>query len=109
LAWAPIALLEQSLWALVAGIVLLDLGGQALHVTNQSLIFRSNPQAHSRLVGMYMLFYAVGSGLGALISTNAYARFGWHGVCVAGAAFSLAALVFWAMTRETAVQASVPA
>lgn len=56
-----------------------------------------------------MLFYAVGSGLGALISTNAYARFGWHGVCVAGAAFSLAALVFWAMTRETAAQASVPA
>ena len=109
LAWAPIALLEQSLWALVAGIVLLDLGGQALHVTNQSLIFRSNPQAHSRLVGLYMLFYAVGSGLGALISTNAYARFGWHGVCVAGAAFSLAALVFWAMTRETAAQASVPA
>ena len=109
LAWAPIALLEQSLWALVAGIVLLDLGGQALHVTNQSLIFRSNPQAHSRLVGLYMLFYAVGSGLGALIATNAYARFGWHGVCVAGAAFSLAALVFWAMTRETAAQASVPA
>ena len=109
LAWVPIALLEQSLWALVAGIVLLDLGGQALHVTNQSLIFRSNPQAHSRLVGLYMLFYAVGSGLGALIATNAYARFGWHGVCVAGAAFSLAALVFWAMTRETAAQASVPA
>jgi predicted MFS family arabinose efflux permease len=102
-------LLEQSLWALIAGIVLLDLGGQALHVTNQSLIFRSNPQAHSRLVGLYMLFYAVGSGLGALIATNAYARFGWHGVCVAGAGFSLAALVFWAMTRETASTACKPA
>jgi predicted MFS family arabinose efflux permease len=109
LAWAPLALLEQSLWALIAGIVLLDLGGQALHVTNQSLIFRSNPQAHSRLVGLYMLFYAVGSGLGALIATNAYARFGWHGVCVAGAGFSLAALVFWAMTRETASTACKPA
>jgi cyanate permease len=56
-----------------------------------------------------MLFYAVGSGLGALISTNAYARFGWHGVCVAGAAFSLAALAFWAMTREAASTACKPA
>lgn len=109
LAWGPIALLEQSLWALVAGIVLLDLGGQALHVTNQSLIFRSHPQAHSRLVGLYMLFYAVGSGLGALVATNAYARWGWHGVCLAGAGFSLAALVFWAMVREPAAEVPVPA
>jgi hypothetical protein len=38
-------------------------GGQALHVTNQSLIFR-HPEAHSRLVGLYMLFYATGSGFG---------------------------------------------
>lgn len=109
LAWGPIALLEQSLWALVAGIVLLDLGGQALHVTNQSLIFRGNPQAHSRLVGLYMLFYAVGSGIGALIATHAYALWGWNGVCLAGAGFSLAALGFWALTRETAGAAQVPA
>ena len=109
LAWGPIALLEQSLWAVVAGIVLLDLGGQALHVTNQSLIFRSHPQAHSRLVGLYMLFYAVGSGLGALVATNAYARFGWHGVCLAGAGFSLLALVFWAAAREPAAEVPAPA
>src|SRR5690606_34311838 len=64
LAWWPLSLMESSLWALVIGIVLLDLGGQALHVTNQSMIFRALPQAHSRLVGIYMLFYAIGSGLG---------------------------------------------
>src|SRR2546427_6828991 len=81
---------------------------QALHVTNQSLIFRSNPQAHSRLVGMYMLFYAVGSGLGALISTNAYARFGWHGVCVAGAASSLAPLGVWAARMNAAPATPTP-
>ena len=62
LAWAPLALMQQSLAALLLGIVLLDLGGQALHVSNQSLIFRSRPEAHSRLVGLYMLFYALGSG-----------------------------------------------
>jgi predicted MFS family arabinose efflux permease len=95
LAWAPIALLEQSLWALVAGIVLLDLGGQALHVTNQSLIFRTRPDAHARLVGLYMLFYAVGSGLGAIATTATYAQAGWQGVCALGAGVSLLALLFW--------------
>lgn len=99
LAWWPLSLMETSLWALVIGIVLLDLGGQALHVTNQSLIFRTRPEAHSRLVGLYMLFYALGSGLGAIGTTVTYAHMGWHGVCLLGAAVSLLALVFWWLTR----------
>ncbi|MEB1609850.1 MFS transporter [Xanthomonas campestris pv. campestris] len=95
LAWWPLSLMEWSLWALVIGIVLLDMGGQALHVTNQSLIFRTKPEAHSRLVGLYMLFYAAGSGLGAIGATVTYARAGWQGVCLLGAAASLLALLFW--------------
>ena len=100
LAWWPLSLMESSLAALVIGIVLLDLGGQALHVTSQSLIFRSRPEAHSRLVGLYMLFYSVGSGLGAMATTATYTRAGWQGVCLLGAAVSLAALVFWCATRR---------
>lgn len=100
LAWWPLSLMEWSLWALVIGIVLLDLGGQALHITNQSLIFRTRPEAHSRLVGLYMLFYAVGSGLGAISTTATYAYAGWQGVCLLGAAVSLLALLFWWMTRR---------
>nr|WP_318290074.1 MFS transporter [Paraburkholderia sp. BL8N3] len=98
LAWWPLALMKWSLWALVTGIVLLDLGGQALHVTNQSMIFRTRPEAHSRLVGLYMMFYAIGSGLGAISTTSTYAHAGWQGVCVLGAAVSLLALGFWAAT-----------
>jgi len=100
LAWWPLSLMEVSLWALVIGILLLDLGGQALHVTNQSLIFRTRPDAHSRLVGLYMLFYAVGSGLGAIGTTATYAHFGWQGVCMLGALVSLLALLFWWLTQQ---------
>lgn len=107
LAWWPLSLLQSSLWALLIGIVLLDLGGQALHVTNQSLILRPRPEAHGRLVGLYMLFYAVGSGLGAISSTMAYARAGWQGVCLLGAAVSLLALWVWWLTRQTLQPASV--
>jgi len=100
LAWWPLSQMMTSLWALLIGIVLLDLGGQALHVTNQSLIFRTRPEAHSRLVGLYMLFYAVGSGAGAISTTAVYARFGWQGVCLFGALVSLVALLFWWKTRR---------
>lgn len=101
LAWWPLSLMEQSLWALVIGIILLDLGGQALHVTSQSMIFRTRPDGHSRVIGLYMLFYAVGSGLGAIATTATYAYAGWQGVCLLGAAVSLAALLFWWMTGFT--------
>lgn len=98
IAWIPLSFLDASLWALVIGIVLLDLGGQAIHVTNQSMIFRSHPEAHSRVVGAYMLFYTVGSGSGALATTAAYAFGGWRDVCILGAAVSVLALGFWALT-----------
>lgn len=109
LSWWPLSLMERSLWALVIGIVLLDLGGQALHVTNQSLIFRSRPGAHSRLVGLYMLFYAVGSGLGAISTTVTYAHAGWQGVCLLGAGVSLLALVFWWATGRLLIASAATA
>jgi len=98
LAWLPLGMLGYGLAWLVVGIVLLDLAGQAIHVLNQSMIFSAHPQAHSRLVGGYMLFYAVSSGLGAFASTHVYAVAGWSGVCWLGAGVSLVALLFWWLT-----------
>jgi predicted MFS family arabinose efflux permease len=106
LAWWPLSLMGWSLWALVIGIVLLDLGGQALHVTNQIMIFRTRPEAHSRLVGLYMLFYAMGSGLGAISTTATYASAGWQGVCLLGASVSLSAIIFWSVTRRHMIVAA---
>ncbi|CUI74599.1 MFS transporter [Achromobacter kerstersii] len=98
LAWAPIALLDHSLWALALGVLILDVALQALHVTNQTMIFSISAQAHSRLVGAYMMFYAVGSGLGGIASTAVYARAGWLGVSALGAGISVVALLFWVAT-----------
>ena len=102
LSWIPIALTHFSLWALVAGVILLDLAVQAVHVTNQSMVFAKRADASSRLVGGYMIFYSIGSGIGSITSTMTYASFGWLGVCALGAAFSAIALVFWAVTRRLA-------
>lgn len=94
-AWLPLSLLSWSLWVLAAGVLLLDLAVQAIHVTNQSMIFRASATAHSRLVACYMIFYAVGSGAGAVSSTAAFAAWGWGGVCVLGAGVSVLGLLFW--------------
>jgi len=98
--WAAIALTPRSLWALAAGAVLLDLAVQAVHVTNQSLIFELQPAAGSRLIGGYMIFYSVGSGAGAIGSTAVYAVAGWLGVCALGGTLSALALLWWAATTS---------
>ncbi|MYN42909.1 MFS transporter [Duganella sp. FT109W] len=98
LSWLPLAFAPHSLTALLIGILALDLAVQALHVTNQSLILRAGTE-HSRLIGGYMLFYAIGSGAGALAATIVYATAAWSGVCLLGAGLSLTALLFWHVTK----------
>lgn len=99
LSWLPTAFAETSLLALIIGVVILDFAVQAVHVTNQSLIFAARPDAQSRLVGAYMCFYSIGSALGAAAATLVYARWGWHAVCLLGASISVAAWLFWLWSR----------
>ena len=108
-AWVALWLTPWSLLWLVLGIVILDLGAQAVHVTNQSMIFSARSDSHSRAVGCYMLFYAIGSGLGALASTAVHAAYGWTGVCVLGAGVSVVALGFWAVTVRQTPAMALPA
>jgi predicted MFS family arabinose efflux permease len=101
LSWLPIRYTEHSLFALVLGVILLDLAVQAVHVTNQSLIFNVRPEARSRLTAGYMIFYSIGSATGAIASTHMYIYAGWNGVCLLGAGVSALALIFWAVTRRS--------
>jgi predicted MFS family arabinose efflux permease len=95
--WVPLGFTRTSLWALAAGAILLDFAVQAVHVTSQTLIYPLRPDAGSRLIGGYMIFYSVGSGLGAIGSTTVYAFAGWTGVCLLGAGFSAVALGVWSL------------
>lgn len=99
--WLPIALTQTSLWALLLGVITLDLGLQAVHVTSQSMIYSVRPEAQSRLTAGYMLFYSIGSALGSIASTAMYAWAGWPGVCGLGAAINMVALLYWWRTLAT--------
>jgi predicted MFS family arabinose efflux permease len=97
--WPVSALLPHSLWGLVCGVLLLDFGLQAVHVSNQSLIYRLRPEARSRLAAAYMVCYSIGCAIGSITSTAVYDRAGWFGVCVLGASINAIALLWWARAR----------
>jgi predicted MFS family arabinose efflux permease len=85
-----------SLVALFAGILVLDIGCQGLHITSQSEIYRLRPEARSRVNAFYMTSRFVGGGAGSAAAAFVYMAFGWNGVCLLGAGFGLASTLWWA-------------
>jgi predicted MFS family arabinose efflux permease len=100
--WGVLALAPRSLAALVAGILLLDLAVQGVHISSQSTLYRIRPDARNRLTAGYMTSYFLGGAAGSLLSAEAYGLAGWPGVAAVGAAFSAAALAIWLMLGRQA-------
>ena len=100
--WAPLAAGGTSLIALIAGIVLLDLGIQGQQIANQSAIYALRPEARSRVNTAYMVSLFVGGVLGSLLASGVYGAAGWDGICVLGAAVAAAGLALWAVTERRA-------
>lgn len=96
LSWGLLFAGQWSLVALVIGILMIDLGAQGTHISNQSEIYRLDPGARSRLTTGYMSCYFAGGATGSIVSASAYQLAMWTGVCIAGACLSLLALALWA-------------
>jgi predicted MFS family arabinose efflux permease len=66
---------------LLVGVILLDIGAQLTQVANQTRIFGLVPSARSRLNTVYMTVYFAGAAVGSAMSTVAWERWKWDGVC----------------------------
>ncbi|MTH47310.1 MFS transporter [Intestinirhabdus alba] len=95
LSWLAIWYGHVSVLALIVGILLLDLMVQAIHITNQAVIYRLYPDARNRLTAGYMTSYFIGGAAGSLISAFAWQHIGWAGVCLAGASIAILNLLVW--------------
>lgn len=93
--WVLIAQLPWSLMLLIVGIVVLDFAVQAVHVSNQHTLTTLHPDRVSTTIGGYMVFYSLGSAVGAVTTTVSYSAWGWAGSSILGAVFAAAALVAW--------------
>ncbi|MFV0539082.1 MAG: MFS transporter [Dysgonomonas sp.] len=93
LSWGIFGVGGSSYLGLIFGIILLDLGLQAMHVTNQTIVFSSHPEASNRLNTVYMVSYFIGGSFGTFIGGRAWGACGWNGVVVAGAAFMILCLI----------------
>ena len=75
---------------LIAGVVLLDVGVQSGHVSNQTRIYSLLPEGRSRMNMVYMVCYFTAGALGSYAGSVLWQRFGWAGVCGLGCGLLLA-------------------
>ncbi|WP_017199947.1 MFS transporter [Arthrobacter sp. M2012083] len=97
--WLTLSLGSWSLIWLIAGIMVLDAAVQAVHVSSQTLIVSGAEESASSIIGSYMVFYSMGSAVGAAAVAPVFDAWGWTGASVLGAVFALLALAVWGMDR----------
>ncbi|XAS68234.1 MFS transporter [Micrococcaceae bacterium Sec5.7] len=97
--WAFTGQATNSLALLAVGVIVLDFAVQAAHVSSQNQIVRADPASSSRIIGSYMVYYSVGSALGAITTTMPYTTAGWAAVSLLGAGYATAALLVRGIDR----------
>ena len=88
-----------TLWLLAVGIILLDGAFQTVHISNQSIIYKVDPSARSRINSSYMTLYFVGGGIGSALAGYAWQQGGWLATTSVGAASGLLIIVLWTFDR----------
>ena len=82
----------DSLVAICAGVVLLDAGAQANHLTNQTVVFGLAPEERNRVNAIYMVGYFLGGAAGTAVAAQAWEHGGWVLVSATGAIAAACAL-----------------
>ena len=103
--WIIFLLSQHSLVGIILGVILVDLGQQALHITNQTIIFSKNPQARNRVNTIYMVGFFMGGALGTALGALAWQHFQWLGVSVLGLVLSVLLLIADLLFRRTPPEA----
>jgi predicted MFS family arabinose efflux permease len=93
LSYVVFGLSSHSIIGLIIGVILMDMGVQATHISNQTLIFSLRPEARNRLNTVYMVSYFIGGASGTFLASQAWNNYKWNGVVAIGLIFSVLALI----------------
>ena len=95
---------------LIVGVIVLNIGQQAMQIGNQTRIFSLVEGARSRVNTIYMIIFFLGGAAGSAISTAAWAHWQWNGVCTMGLLMLGTAGIFHALGgRSERRRRSLPA
>jgi predicted MFS family arabinose efflux permease len=97
LGWLCLWLGGSSIWWFLLGLLVVDGALQALHISNQNVVYALAPEARSRINAVYMTTYFLGASLGSALGSWAWLTYGWAGTSLMGGLLGLLtlAMVLW--------------
>lgn len=91
---------SSSVIGLIIGIVLMDIGVQATHISNQTIVFALKPEARNRINTVYMGSYFIGGSCGTFLAASIWDKYQWSGVCTIGITLSIIVLIVHLLNRQ---------
>ena len=99
----------HSIAGLIIGVIIMDMGVQATHISNQSIIFALKPEARNRINTVYMVTYFIGGSVGTFFATQLWKSYQWNGVCITGITISVLTLAIHFLNHPKPVNKPVSA
>lgn len=87
-----IKFISDSVIVLIIAVLLLDIGIQAMQITNVAMIYTLDENSHSRINTIYMTSYFIGGSMGTFVGLLCWKYGGWSWVTTQMLIWSLAAL-----------------
>lgn len=104
ISWLIFLISAHSIIGLIIGVILIDLGVQSVHITNQNIVFSKNVEARNRVNTIYMVGFFIGGALGTSFGSLAWNWMGWTGVSLVGLGFSGLILIAQLLTNKRIIQ-----
>ena len=98
----------SSLWIMIAGVFLLDIGVQAVQVTNVARIYSLDEQSNSRINTVYMTCYFIGGAGGTALGLFCWNRGGWSLATWQMMLFAILALIVLLLSSKLYSASSSP-
>ncbi|HWB25634.1 MAG TPA: MFS transporter [Chitinophagaceae bacterium] len=91
---------RENVIGCIAGIILIDVAQQSVHISNQTRIYTLIPEARNRLNTVYMTCSFTGTACGSAIGLFLWKHYGWLGVSAGNAALLFTGLAIYLLTYK---------
>ena len=92
---------DQSVIGIVIGIILIDIGIQGVHISNQTRVYSLLPEARNRMNTVFMSFSFLGTAAGSAFGLFLWELGGWHAVTLGCLGLSGLALSVYGFTYKS--------
>jgi len=91
----------ESLAGIIIGIVLMDVGIQSVHISNQTRVYSLLPEARNRLNTVFMSFSFLGTAAGSAYGLVLWKFGGWQAVTMGCAVLAVVSLLIYGLTYKS--------